>query len=211
MTGSDAWSATVDGMEDVSVRKHQHRWRWSRGVVVSWLLAASGSACADGRQSQHSARDSNAAVGGRDTAAAPLGVLFDPPSLAPGSQVAGLTVEQVEATRALAADSSWVGSAHFRGEVTLAGRTLRHFDYPDAQASCFEADSASARKLPRWRGDERRPWFCFENDTLARRLLGPPGEERPARIVIDRFTIHRGLSDQVNAARLVRLATTDEK
>ena len=108
------------------------------------------------------------------------------------------------------ADSTYVGIARFRGEIELSGRTFRH---PDADlggvAPCFEADSASAAKLPRWAGDERRPWFCFVNRADATRALGPPGNEREATIVIDGFTIHRGLSDQVNEARLVRVVRVE--
>lgn len=35
-------------------------------------------------------------------------------------------------------------------------------------------------------------------------LDSPPGDSAPAAIVIDRLTIHRGLSDEVNTARFVR-------
>jgi hypothetical protein len=84
---------------------------------------------------------------------------------------------------------------------------VRQFD-SHSHAVCFEADSASAASLPRWEGDERRPWFCFENGAAAAKLLGAPEEERDAPIVIDRFTIHRGLSDQVNSARLVRVVNS---
>src|SRR3712207_7969887 len=61
---------------------------------------------------------------------------------------------------------------------------------------CFEADAESAARLPRWGGDDRRPWFCFENQAQARRALGPPSDGVKATVVIDRFVIHRGLSDR---------------
>ena len=105
-------------------------------------------------------------------------------------------------------DSSWVGMARFRGELTLQGRLLRHFDPDQAQTLCFEADSASAARMPRWEGDSRRPWFCFENQEAASRVLGPPGDSAQVTVVVDRFTIHRGFSDQVNAARLTRVQRT---
>jgi hypothetical protein len=99
-----------------------------------------------------------------------------------------------------------VGVARFRGQIELSGWTLRNPD-PDLYdvAICFEADSASESRLPRWSGDERRPWFCFGNRADAARAVGPPSEGVPATIVVERFTIHRGLSDQVNSARFVRL------
>lgn len=133
-----------------------------------------------------------------------VGVLFDPERTAPGDTVGELTVDTVAAT--VAYDSTRVGIARFRGEIRLSGRTMRNPDDDLAtRAVCFEADSISAARLPRWRGDARRPWFCFTNERTAARTLAPPGEERAATVVIDRFTIHRGMSDEVNSARLVRV------
>jgi hypothetical protein len=132
------------------------------------------------------------------------GIRFDPSTVRRGMTVGSLMIDSIEARRAI--DSSYVGSARFRGDIRLRGWTMRHPD-PDLYRviTCFEADSASAARLPRWEGDQRRPWFCFSNRSEAARLLGPPSEGVPATIVIDRFTIHRGLSDEVNSARFVRL------
>jgi hypothetical protein len=120
--------------------------------------------------------------------------------------VGNLEIEHIEATRAV--DSSWVGTARFRGVLTLRGRTIPHLEQ-DARAVCFEADSSSAARLPRWSGDERRSWFCFENLAEAARDLAGPGLVRAATVRIDRFTIHRGLTDQVNSARLVNVVSVD--
>jgi hypothetical protein len=133
------------------------------------------------------------------------GIRFDPSQLQPGDTIGVLVAESVAAERTIV-DSSYVGVARFSGEAEITGWTMRHFESDMRDVSmCFEADSASAATLPRWSQDERRPWFCFENETEARRELGAPSDSVPARIVIDRFTIHRGLSDQVNSARLVRV------
>jgi len=133
------------------------------------------------------------------------GIRFDPPSLRSGMRVGDLIADSVAARRTVA-DSSFVGIARFRGQIELSGWTLRNPD-PDLHRilTCFEADSASAARLPRWAGDERRAWFCFTNRAEAARALGPPSEGVRATIVVDEFTIHRGLSDEVNSARLVRL------
>lgn len=138
------------------------------------------------------------------TPARPLrpGIRFDPATLRPGTSVGVLVADSVAARRT-PIDSTYVGTARFRGEIELSGQTMRHPD-SDVQVVCFEADSLSAARLPRWKGDERRPWFCFTNDGEARRALGPPIDGVEATVVIDRFTIHRGLSDEVNSARLVR-------
>ena len=137
-----------------------------------------------------------------------LGVVFDPSRVRTGDTIAGLVVERIVATHT-PMDSTLVGTAAFRGRIEIAGATMRH---PEADATkdvCFEADSASAARLPRWAGDRRRAWFCFSNASVAARELGPPQTERPARVVISHFVIHRGLTDQVNAAQFVRLAGID--
>ena len=132
------------------------------------------------------------------------GIRFDPGSIRNGALVGQLRLDSIVKDRAVAADSTWVGVARFSGELTLSGRVIPHFD-SDVHAVCFEADTSSGAKMPRWQGDERRPWFCFENESRAEKLLGKPGVEFPATIIVDAFTIHRGLSDQVNSARLVRV------
>ena len=133
------------------------------------------------------------------------GIRFNPATLRKGANVGALVLDSITVRQAVV-DSTHVGVAHFRGEIQLAGRTMRHPD-PDASRvfTCFEADSSSAARLPRWSGDERRLWFCFSNRAEAAQALGPPSEGVPATIVIDRFTIHRGMSDEVNSARFVRL------
>ena len=133
------------------------------------------------------------------------GIRFDPSRVRDGASVGTLVLDSIAARQAVA-DSTYVGTARFRGTIELSGWTIRHPD-PDAYrvVTCFEADSVSAARLPRWSGDERRAWFCFSNRAEAARALGPPSEGVPATIVVDQFTIHRGLSDEVNSARFIRV------
>ena len=147
-----------------------------------------------------------AAVAPRSEAPRP-GLRFDPAAMRPGTAVGDLVADSIDAQPS-SLDSTYVGVARFRGQVELSGWTMRHPDTDLSDvASCFEADSASATRLPRWLGDERRPWFCFENRADAMRSLGPPSAGLPATIIIERFTIHRGHSDEVNTARFVRRLT----
>ena len=132
------------------------------------------------------------------------GIRFDPATIKVGDTVGTMRLDSIEVRTAH--DSSRVGTARFSGAVELNGARMRHFD-SEVEALCFEADSASASRLPRWTGDERRSWFCFSNRGAAQRALGPPGDSAAATILIDRLTIHRGFSDEVNSARFVRAVT----
>jgi len=150
--------------------------------------------------------DSEAAVVDPDSAGlrrSRIGLVFDALRARKGDRVGDLVITDISAVVAQADSSTVVGTAAFKGELRLSGRTMRHPDYPEFKPVCFEADSASAARMPRWSGDRRRAWFCFRNNDEAASRLAAPGVERPATIVIDDFTIHRGLSDQVNEARLV--------
>jgi hypothetical protein len=84
----------------------------------------------------------------RDTAIRRPGLRFNPETIKAGTPVGALLLDSI-ATQLAAVDSVWVGAARFKGELTLTGRTLRHFE-PDVRAVCFEADSASAARMPRW-------------------------------------------------------------
>lgn len=137
------------------------------------------------------------------------GLRFDPSTVRRGDSVGALVMDSVHA-RPTIVDSTYVGMARFRGLIELSGRTIPHFDSDLRHESvCFEADSASAARLPRWLHDERRSWFCFANPHDAARALGPPGTEADARVIIEDFMIHRGLSDEVNNARFVERVDTD--
>jgi hypothetical protein len=139
------------------------------------------------------------------------GIRFHPATLRPGTQVGELVLDSLIIEGPLI-DSSYYGVAWFRGQIELSGWTRRHSDADLSKvALCFEADSASAARLPRWLGDERRPWFCFGNRAAAARVLGPPSEGIPATIVIERFAIWRGGSDEVNNASFVRLGPTSTR
>jgi hypothetical protein len=169
-------------------------------ALVAHLALAAAACGGDTRPSDARAPDTTAAATPAPRTWEHLGVPFAPESLRVGDTVAGLRVERLRVERAV--DGSAVGSVSFAGALRLRGRTMRHPDegYP---APCFEADSASAERLPRWRGDGRRPWLCFDAPADAAARLGPPSAPRDAEITIDGFTVHRTLSDAVNAARLV--------
>lgn len=137
--------------------------------------------------------DAPRAVGG--------GIIFNPSLVQVGDTVAGLRVATRDVRRAL--DGAAVGTVGFAGTLTLTGQTMAHPD-ADVAMTCFEADSASAARMPRWAGDTRRAWFCFANPDEARVQLGSPPPPRTAVLTLSEFTIHYARSDVVNTARLVR-------
>lgn len=156
----------------------------------------------DGTPAKGVAEDSAIAV---DMRSPQPGIRFDPSTLRPGQRIGALVADSVSTQLAMV-DSTYVGFARFRGELELTGQIVSH---PDADlrevTTCFEADSASAARLPRWSGDERRPWFCFENRAEAERSIRGASAGSVLTVVIDDFTIHRNLSDAVNSASFVRL------
>ena len=128
---------------------------------------------------------------------------FDPETVRHGSAIAALVLDSIERQRTPSGE--WIGRAWFSGALSLTGETFRHPDGDDYPYPCFEADTSSASRLPHWTGDSRRAWFCFENYADAKAQLGAaPGLRKS--VVVDRFTIHRNLSDAVNSARLVDVA-----
>lgn len=126
---------------------------------------------------------------------------LDPARLRKGDTVGPFRADSVAVIWAEAV-GEWTGSVTLVGRVWLRGATVRHPDYPGVKAACFEAEPVSAQQLPRWPNDERRPWFCFENDSVARRMLGAPDSLGPAEVLIERFTTVRAFTDAVNSARI---------
>ncbi|CAN5183837.1 hypothetical protein BH20GEM2_BH20GEM2_08590 [soil metagenome] len=131
---------------------------------------------------------------------------FDPAGIQVGDRILGLTVTRQDLSHAPAmGDSVYVGSVEFSGELTLSGSYRAHPDYPEVQALCFDVDEASAARVPRMRGDERRVWFCFDNQEEAVRALGSPGTAGRATIVIDDYRTVRQFTDAFDTATLLRV------
>lgn len=163
--------------------------------AAAFLVAAA--ACAREARTGSAERDSAPAA-----TLAGTQLTFDPSGIRSGQRIGTLAVDSAEVAWSESL-STWTGTVRFSGEIPLRGRAIRHFDYPEVQSICFEADSAFARMLPRWPGDDRRPWFCFENDSTAWRILGTVDSTKPVDIVIDRFTTVRAFTDAVNSARIL--------
>jgi hypothetical protein len=127
---------------------------------------------------------------------------FDPARIAVGDRVAGLEVVAVD-VQPSQVDGAYVGSVGFSGEVTVGGRYYALHDDPSPSTLCFDVDAESAPRIPRMRHDNRKVWFCFENQAEAARLLGPPGGAGTATVTIrDYRTVHE-FTDAFDTATLV--------
>ncbi len=123
-----------------------------------------------------------------------------------GDSILGLQVRSVDLSPApVIGDSVYVGTVAFSGEVTLSGTTRPHPDHPEVSLVCFDVDEATAARVPRMQGDERRVWFCFSNQEEAIRSLGPPGSRGHATIVVDDYRTVYHFTDVFDTARLVRV------
>jgi hypothetical protein len=129
---------------------------------------------------------------------------FDPATIKVGDTVGMLAVARVDITKA-ADDMGYVGNVRFAGEVTISGERMTHPDFPEIQEVCMRVDSTSVVQLPRFPGDTRRAWLCFENRGEAARQLGPAGTRGPLTVVIDRYQTVRHFSDAYDTATLIRV------
>jgi hypothetical protein len=175
---------SVAGRSDVT--------RYVRGAFV---LAAALAGCAGERA------ESPAPVAGRPDSARASNV-FDPAGLVTGARVLDMVVERLRIEKAH--DSTLVGSVTFAGDVRLRGTLI---DHPDdmVTATCMRLDSLSAARLPLWRGDTRKRWLCFSNDSLARAALAGVAEGAEIEVRIRRFTTVWQYSDVYDTAELAEV------
>lgn len=136
--------------------------------------------------------------------AASAALVFDPATVKLGDTLGGLRVSRTDVTKA-ADDMGYVGNVRFEGEVTVSGERMNHPDFPDVKEICMTIDSASATRLPRFPGDGRRRWLCFENRDAAARQLGEAGTRGPLTVVIDHYQTVRHFSDAYDTATLVKV------
>lgn len=132
---------------------------------------------------------------------------FDPRQLQPGDEFMGLKVVSVQ-TNSLP-NYGVIGRVKFRGQIALTGTYEPNHQLPgDTEIPCFVVDEAAAKQLPRFQGDDRQVWFCFNNPETAKQQLG--GQEtqpKKAIIAIDDYETVYYPSDVFDTATLVRVIT----
>jgi hypothetical protein len=94
---------------------------------------------------------------------------FDVERVRPGDRMGGLTVVSVD-VQPSAVDDRYVGSVAFEGTARVRGVPFLLED-GGAPIVCFNLLEDAPNPLPRMRHDERRAWFCFENEREAHEAL----------------------------------------
>jgi hypothetical protein len=186
------------------VRRRTARAAWAVAVCVAIVACAP---ARDGGRSDTTAPDSALSPPPIDSSAiraASATLLLDPATIRIGDTLGGLRVAHVDISKA-AEDMGYVGDVRFEGEVTITGDRMTHPDFPDVKEVCMTVDSASATRLPRFPGDGRRRWLCFENRDAAARQVGEAGTRGSLTVVIDRYQTVRHFTDAYDTATFVRL------
>jgi hypothetical protein len=134
--------------------------------------------------------------------------VFDPSKLRVGDRFMGLKVTKMEAScRTFGYDGTYEGRATFQGEIIISGVYDPKYPLVASEGVCFDVVRQDDSKLPRMWGDQRKPWFCFDNPEQAKQLLSAE-KALLAKIVIDNFTTvheHKGV---INRADLVGVVDT---
>lgn len=163
--------------------------------------AATGGAGAEGVQAGAAAGADSANLPGSGTS----GLRFDPATVSPGRRVGDFLVAEAALIQATALPGKpYTGRVRFSGSLELTGKLVANPN-PERHAPCFEADAASAARLPRMMGDTRRAIICFQNDDRARELTGSMQPPAPATVNIREFVSSYSYTDEVNSAFLIEL------
>jgi hypothetical protein len=192
--------------------------RIKTAVIVCALVV---SACDSGSKTSQTAGADSASGTGAPAAAAPAtdstgaavtpagagtdGARFDPASVSPGRRVGDFMVVEAQLEQAAALPGKpYTGRVRFSGAIELTGKLVANPN-PDRKTPCFEADAASAARLPRMMGDTRRAIICFQNNSRAEELTGSMQPPAPATVNIREFVSSYSFTDEVNSAFLVEL------
>ena len=104
------------------------------------------------------------------------------------------------------------GMDDYTGQITVSGEYNYSFDDEAVGPMvCFTADKASAKLIPRKKGDERSPWFCFRNQATALKTFKIP--KKPAKgyceyrgkatVTVNQYSVYREESEGSDMAQLL--------
>lgn len=134
---------------------------------------------------------------------------FDPRQLEPGEEFMGLEVVSVQADSL--PNYGVTGRVQFQGQIAVSGTyEPNHQLAGNTEKPCFVVDEAAAKQLPRFLGDDRQVWFCFNNPEVAKQQLGgEDSQPKKAVIVINDYETVYYPSDAFDTATLVRVITQE--
>lgn len=143
----------------------------------------------------------------RQTPTPPDAIILHPERVGPGDAIGDFRVLSLNPHQQT--DDLWYGSAELEGTVVLSGEYIDYHPVPvlsDPDSPCFRPDDESARQLPRFPGDERGAWLCFDNADEALRVLGvPTSDGERITVEISRYSYAHVPRDDVNMATLSRV------
>ena len=104
------------------------------------------------------------------------------------------------------------GYDDYSGQITVSGKYSRHFDDEVMGDSvCFDVNGPTAKLIPRKKGDERSPWFCFRNQATALKTFKIP--KKPAKgyceyrgkamVTVNQYSVYREASEGSDMAQLL--------
>ena len=101
----------------------------------------------------------------------------------------------------------------YTGQITVSGKYSRDFDDEvQGDVVCFVAKGSSAKLIPRKKGDERTPWFCFRNQKTAAQTFkiskrpsnkGYCGYQGTATVTVKQYSVYTEISEGSDLAQLV--------
>ena len=101
----------------------------------------------------------------------------------------------------------------YTGQITVSGEYSRDFDDEvQGDVVCFVAKGSSAKLIPRKKGDERTPWFCFRNQKAAAQTFkiskrpsnkGYCGYQGTATVTVKQYSVYTEISEGSDLAQLV--------
>jgi hypothetical protein len=124
---------------------------------------------------------------------------FDPATIRPGDTVGNLEVVSVDVSPAQGT-GTYVGSVRFAGDLHLRGVAIV-LETEGPGFHCFNVAEEHALRVPRMRHDERRAWFCFDNEEeAAARLRSRVGQ--PVEVVVSDYRTVYEFTDAHDTAHL---------
>ena len=101
----------------------------------------------------------------------------------------------------------------YTGQITVSGEYSRDFDDEvQGDVVCFVAKGSSAKLIPRKKGDERTPWFCFRNQKTAAQTFkinnrpankGYCGYKGTATVTVNQYSVYREISEGSDLAHMI--------